>query len=512
MAFNLAEIVREGARWNGARPAIIHDTGTVSYAELDRLSDNVAARLVALGVEPGDPVGIQLPNVPEFVTALFGILKAGAVAMPFNVLNKGPEIAYFLGFSAARAVITTGSALAEARIGAQQAGIEHVFVHGRTDPPAGVRAFEELTAEPDGPAPYVLRDPADTAVLLYTSGTTGKPKAVELTHFQLFMNARGHVQCFDMDADSRTIAVMPLFHALGLSGILNANLLAGGAVILLAKFDATRVLESVQEHRATVLHGVPTMYHALLDHPRVAAYDHSSLRACGSAGAAIAAELLDGFEREFGVLITEMYGLTEAGPLATANLPTRRKPYSIGTPIWGTDVQIWDEHGERLGRGKDHIGEIVIRGHNTMAGYLHNAAATAEAFAGGWLHSGDLGYQDEDGFLFIVGRKKELIIRGGYNVYPREVEEVLYQHPDISEAAVLGRPDDRLGEEVHAFVTLRPGRSTTPEEIIAFVEQRVAVYKYPRTVTIVDALPKSSTGKILKRQLAGIPDPRPLRP
>ncbi|WP_066902604.1 long-chain-fatty-acid--CoA ligase [Millisia brevis] len=504
MAFNLAEIVREGARWNATRPAVIHDGGTVSYAELDRLSDNVAAHLVALGIEPGDPVGIQLPNVPEFVTALYGILKAGAVAIPFNVVNKGPEIAYFLSFSGAKAVITTDSALAEAQIGAKEAGVEHVFVHGGSGPSAEVRAFEELTAQTDAAAPYVLRDPTDTAVLLYTSGTTGKPKAVKLTHFQLFMNARAHVQCFDMDADSRTIAVMPLFHALGLSGILNANLLAGGAVILLEKFDATRVLESLQEHRATVLHGVPTMYHALLNHPDVARYDRSSLRACGSAGAAIAAELLDGFEREFGVLITEMYGLTEAGPLATANLPTRRKPYSIGTPIWGTDVQIWGSDGRRLGRGKDNIGEIVIRGHNTMAGYLNNEAATDEALADGWLHSGDLGYEDEDGFLFIVDRKKELIIRGGYNVYPREVEEVLYQHPDISEAAVLGRTDDRLGEEVHAFVTLRPERSATPEDIIAFVKQRMAVYKYPRTVTIIDALPKSSTGKILKRQLVDI--------
>ena len=338
-------------------------------------------------------------------------------------------------------------------------------------------------------------------MLLYTSGTTGKPKGVQLTHFQLFMNARAHCEAFEMDKDSRTIAVMPLFHALGLSGLLNATVLAGGAVVLLPKFDPTKMLEAIQEHKATILHGVPTMYHALLHHPERDSYDTSSLKQCGSAGAAIAAELLDSFESTFGIPILEMYGLTESGPLASYNRPDHRKPYSVGTPIWGTEIQIWDDKNAELPPGKDNVGELVIRGHNTMSGYLNNPEATTEAFAGGWLHSGDLGYRDEDGFLFIVDRKKELVIRGGYNVYPREVEEVLYTHPAVSEAAVVGLPDERLGQEVAAFVSLRMGHSVDPAELVDYVKDRVAAYKYPRTVTIIDDIPKNATGKILKRSL-----------
>jgi long-chain acyl-CoA synthetase len=242
------------------------------------------------------------------------------------------------------------------------------------------------------------------------------------------------------------------------------------------------------------------MYHALLHHPQREQFDTSSLKHCGSAGAAIAAELLDTFEATFGVAILEMYGLTESGPLASYNRPDHRKPYSIGTPIWGTEIQVWNDKNVQLPPGKGNVGELVIRGHNTMAGYLNNDEATADAFAGGWLHSGDLGYVDEDGFFFIVDRKKEMIIRGGYNVYPREVEEVLYTHPAVFECAVVGVPDERLGEEVVALVV--PGDDTIdPEEVKAFVRERVAAYKYPRHVLVVDDLPRSASGKVLRREI-----------
>jgi long-chain acyl-CoA synthetase len=297
------------------------------------------------------------------------------------------------------------------------------------------------------------------------------------------------------------IAVMPLFHTLGLSGILNPTVRCGGAVVLMRQFDPEQVLRAVERHQATVLHGVPTMYHALLDHYDPRHHDTSSLGLCGSAGAPIPAELLDRIEQEFGVVILEGYGLTESGPAATFNRRGQRKPYSVGLPLWGVEVAVWGKDDEPVPSGPEHVGELVIRGHCTMRGYLNKPEATAEAFAGGWLHSGDLGYRDEDGFFFIVDRKKDMIIRGGYNVYPREVEEVLYTHPAVGEVAVVGVPDPRLGEEVKAFLTLRDGQSATEREIIDFAKERVAAYKYPRSVKIVAELPKGPTGKILKREL-----------
>jgi long-chain acyl-CoA synthetase len=504
MTFNLAVVLRESARSHPGKPAIVSDEGTLTYAELDQASDVVAANLVAQGIDPGDAVGLQLPNVSEFAVALYGIIKTGAVAVPMNVLNKGPEVGFFLTDSRAQAMITASECAAEGLRGAELAGVSKTYVVGSYD--AGkahtrARSFGELTAPVSGPAPFVQRQPGDAAILLYTSGTTGKPKGVELTHFQLFMNANAHVDGFEMDSDTVVIAVMPLFHALGLSGILNATIRTAGTVVLVRRFEALKVLEAIEKHRATLLHGVPTMYHALLNHPQAGEFDTTSLQICGSAGAPIASELLDNFEKAFEVVILEAYGLTESGPVATFNRRNHRKPYSIGTPVWGVDVEIWDEHHNQLAPGKDHIGELVIRGHNTMGGYLNNAQATEEAFAGGWLHTGDLGYRDEDGFFFIVDRKKEMIIRGGYNVYPREVEDVLYGHPAVDEVAVVGIPDERLGEEVKAFVSLKPGAEATAEEIIDFAKARVAAYKYPRRVEIITALPKSPTGKILKQQL-----------
>jgi len=506
MSFNLAVILRESARSHPEKPAIVSDETTLTYAELDRASDTVAANLVAQGVDPGEAVGLQLPNVPEFAVALYGIIKAGAVAVPMNVLNKGPEVAFFLTDSRAQTMITAAECATEGLRGAELAGVDRVYVVGDHDlgkMHVRPRHFAELTGPAPGRAPFVQRDPGDAAILLFTSGTTGKPKGVELTHFQLFMNANAHVDGFEMDNDTVVIAVMPLFHALGLSGILNATISTAGTVVLVRRFEPLKVLEAIESRHATLLHGVPTMYHALLNHPRATDFDTSSLRVCGSAGAPIASELLDSFEKTFDVVILEAYGLTESGPVATFNRRHHRKPYSIGTPVWGVEVEVWDEQGNQLPPGRDHVGELVIRGHNTMGRYLNNPQATEEAFAGGWLHTGDLGYQDEDGFLFIVDRKKEMIIRGGYNVYPREVEDVLYAHPAVDEVAVVGVPDERLGEEVKAYVTLKPGAVMSADELIAYAKDRVAAYKYPRLVEVIPALPKSPTGKILKTELAG---------
>ncbi|MGV1007297.1 MAG: long-chain-fatty-acid--CoA ligase [Dermatophilaceae bacterium] len=503
MTFNLASILKDSARRDPQHLALVADDLALSYAQLDAMSDAVASGLVEAGVHPGDVVGLQLPNVPEFAIALHGILKAGAVVVPMNTQYKSMEIAYLLMDSGARHLITDASSAAEAAEAMEEVGGAGLYVVGTIPDGVTARPFPELTGhEVLDPVPFVQRQPGDTAILLYTSGTTGKPKGVQLTHFQLFMNAGAHTEAFAMDSSSKVIAVMPLFHALGLSGILNATVRSGGTVLLLPKFDTKRVLELIQEYGATLIHGVPTMYHSLLHFPDLAAYDTSTLQMCGSAGAAIPAEVIDEVERTFGVQILEMYGLTESGPLAAYNDPKDRKPYSIGKPIAGVEIEIWDEDKRPLPRGAQHVGEMVIRGHNTMSGYLNNAVATAEAFTNGWLHTGDLAYMDEDGFLFFVDRKKELIIRGGYNVYPREVEEVLYSNPKVSEAAVVGVPDERLGEEIKAYVTLKAGETGQPQEFIDYVKDRLAAYKYPRVVEIIAEMPKSPTGKILKKELA----------
>lgn len=505
MTFNLASILRESAKRTPDHLALVAGDQQISYADLDARSDALAAGLRAAGLQPGQAVALQLPNIPEFVVSLHGILKAGGVVVPINTMYRALEMIHVLQDAAVRFVITDGSSADEATSAVTQVGSGEVVVVGAPETEAPLLSFEELLNSPvRGRAPFVQTEPGDTAVLLYSSGTTGKPKGVQLTHFQLYMNAGAHVEAFEMDGASKVIAVMPLFHALGLSGILNATVRAGGTVLLLPKFDTEDVLRVIQQFGATIIHGVPTMYHSILSFPGLSRYDTSSLRMCGSAGAAIAAETIDQVESTLGVHILEMYGLTESGPLATMNVPSDRKPYSIGKAIPGTEVEIWDEDNQPLPPGEDQVGEIVIRGHNTMSGYLNNPEATAEAFTDGWLHTGDLAYQDEDGFLFFVGRTKELIIRGGYNVYPREVEEVLYGHPKVAEAAVIGIPDDRLGEEVKAFVTLKSGHEADPQELIDFVKERIAPYKYPRSVEILDDMPKGPTGKILKKELRAL--------
>jgi long-chain acyl-CoA synthetase len=307
---------------------------------------------------------------------------------------------------------------------------------------------------------------------------------------------------FDMQDDDVVITALPLFHVFGLSSVMNVAVRFGGTMSLIPRFDAKTVLETIQRDKATIMEGVPTMFVALLHHSDVDSYDFSSLRMAVSGGAPIPAEVMDAFEAKFGVVILEGYGLSETASTTTFNVSAEeRKAYSVGKPIWGTETQIWSEDGKPLPAGKENVGELVTRGAHVMKGYLNRPEATAEAFAGGWFHTGDLGYMDEDGFFFIVDRKKELIIRGGYNVYPREIEEVLYGHPAIAEVAVIGVPDDRLGEEVRAVVAFKKGQSAEEDEIIAFAKERLAAYKYPRSVEIRDELPKNATGKILKKEL-----------
>ena len=498
--FNVATILRESARRLPDKAAVHSPFGSVTYRELDVRSDVVATSLRRLGIGEGDAVAIQLPNVPEFLYAHFGILKLGAMVVPLNPLLKEREIAYHLEDSSSRALVTWSSFAEGAIAGAAAAGVERVFVAGGDT--LGAAPFDELLEGPAEPI-FELRSPADTAVVIYTSGTTGKPKGAELTHFQLYLNCDIPARMVGYTEDDVTVAVLPLFHVYGLSSILHPAIRFGGSLTLIPRFEAETVLAAIERDRATFFAGVPTMYIALLEHPAFDGYDTSSLRVAISGGASIPAEVLDEWERRVGVAVLEGYGLSETASTTTWNPSTEeRRVYSVGKPIWGVEVEIWDDAGNPLPRGREQVGEVVIRGSNVMKGYLGKPGATQAAFTGGWFHSGDLGYVDEDGFLFIVDRKKDLIIRGGYNVYPREVEEVLYTHQAVAEAAVIGVPHPRLGEEVKALVALRAASDVSAEELIEFAKERLASYKYPRLVELREELPKGPSGKILKTDLA----------
>jgi long-chain acyl-CoA synthetase len=502
MSFNLAVILTESAQSSPDKPVVLFTGGQLTYRQLDQASDRVAASLTAAGIQPGDPVALQLPNIPQFLISYFGILKAGAIVVPLNVLLKAPEVAFHLGDSGARILITWEGILAEAAKGAEAAGLDQVYAVGHSGDSADAMPFERLLAVEVPRYEMATRQPTDTAVIIYTSGTTGRPKGAELTHLQLYMNADIPGRLFDIKPDDLAVAVLPLFHVFGLSSVLNVCVRFGCTMSLVPRFTPEGVLTAIQRDRATIFDGVPTMFADLLSYPDLDSFDLSSLRIAISGGASIPKPLLDAFEERFGVLILEGYGLTETASTTTFNVSAEeRRIYSVGKPIWGTQTQVWDEAGRQLPPGPDNVGEVVTRGLHVMKGYWHNPEATAGAFTGDWLHTGDLGYFDEDGFLFIVSRKKELIIRGGYNVYPSEIENVLHAHPAVAEAAVVGIPDERLGEEVMAVIIVRPSMDLLEHELVSYCRERLAAYKCPRVFQFRSALPKNSLGKVVKDEL-----------
>ncbi len=504
MGVNLATMLRESATSQPDKPLVHIGDLSLCYRQVDEISGRLAGSLLALGLEPGDKVAVQLPNVPQFLFAYFGIVKAGLVMVPLNPLLRADEIDYHVKDSDAKILVTFESFAEEAVAGAADVpGLTTyvVALPGSDARPDGTKSFDELyLAEDTGDIAPVGAE--DTAVLLYTSGTTGKPKGAELTHFELYMNCTVAGELFGFADDDIGLAVLPLFHVFGLSSVLNTAVRFGGTLVLVPRFEPGPVVDALERHRCTIFSGVPTMYFALLNED-LAGRDLSALRVGISGGAAIPGEVLRAFEQALpGVVILEGYGLSETASTTTFNVSAeQRKVGSIGKPIWGVQVKVVDEHDKELPPGAEHVGEIVIRGHNVMKGYYQRPEATEEAFRGGWFRSGDLGYRDEEGFFFVVDRKKDLIIRGGYNVYPREVEEVLYTHPAILEVAVIGRHDARLGEEVVAVVALNPDAALDTDDLIVFARERLAAYKCPREVRIIDELPKGPTGKILKKEL-----------
>jgi long-chain acyl-CoA synthetase len=490
---NLAENLTSTAADHSDRPALRLDEAELTYAQLDEASARVAGLLHTKGVGRGDRVGIMLPNVPYFAVCYFGVLRAGAVVVPLNVLLKAREVAFYLGDPEAKLCFAWHDFAAEAEKGAAEVGAELIVVKPGE--------FEALIAEAEPDREVAVTADDDTAVILYTSGTTGTPKGAELTHGNLVRNVEASLALFEPSPDEVILGALPLFHSFGQTCGLNCAVAAGACLSLIPRFDPGTALGIMERDGVSVFEGVPTMYAAMLAHPDRDSFDVSTLRLCVSGGGAMPLEVMRGFEEAFGCPILEGYGLSETSPVASFNHPhMERKPGSIGTPIEGVEMRVVD--GDRNLVPQGEIGEVAIRGHNIMKGYWRKPEATADAIdADGWFYTGDMARVDEDGYFYIVDRKKDMIIRGGYNVYPREIEEVIYEHSAVHEAAVIGIPHPELGEEVGAVIALNEGAEVTSEEIRDYVKGQVAAYKYPRRVWIVDELPKGPTGKILKREI-----------
>jgi long-chain acyl-CoA synthetase len=490
-------LVTSAQRFPG-HTALRMDDQVLTYADMDDATARLARMMTSMGIGPGDRIGLMVPNVPEFGLVFYAALRCGAVVVPMNPLLKEREIAYYLGDSGARFLFAWHQVADVAATGTKEAGAELVAVGGP--------AFAESYSSQPPASEVVAREPLDTAVILYTSGTTGRPKGAELTHAGLNRNQEITARnLLLLTPDDVIMGCLPLFHVFGLTCGLNAAIATGAMLTLIPRFNPDKALAVIERDRVTVFEGVPTMYAAMLHTDPATRPDVSSLRVCISGGAAMPVEVMRQFEDAFGAIVLEGYGLSETSPVASFNHPhSPRKPGSIGTPVEGVEIRLVGQDGQEVAPGE--VGEIEIRGHNVMKGYWGKPEETAAAVRDGWLATGDMARADEDGYLYIVDRKKDLIIRGGYNVYPREVEEVLYEHPAVAEAAVVGIPHASLGEEIGAAVVLKPGADASPADLSAYVKSRLAAYKYPRQVWLLDSLPKGPTGKILRREVTIPPE------
>jgi len=469
---SLAALLRDAARMHARRPALTSNGQALSYDELDSLAGRFAGLLRARGVERGDRVALLLPNIPAFAAAYYGALRLGAIVVPLNFLLKRDEIAHRLADCGARVVVTLPA--------------RDDVSSERVDPAQAAHAprIDELTPV----------DGSGTAVILYTSGTTGGPKGAELTHTGLRMVATTLGRLLDVTHEDVVFGGAPLAHVFGMSAALNMTVAAGASVALVERFEAKAALKLIAREHVQVFLGVPTMCIALLAAAESAA-KAPQLRVAHCGGSPLAVETLHAFAERFGCEVLEGYGLTEAAGTVTSHRRGRPvKPGSVGEAIDGTEIRI-----EEIADGQ---GEVLARGPGIMRGYWRNEAGTRAALsADGWLATGDIGRLDDDGYLFLVDRKKDVIIRGGYNVYPREVEEILYKHPAVREVAVVGVPDPVLGEEVVALIVPHDGQSPDRSELQSFVRERIAAYKYPRSIVVVDELPRGPSGKVLRREI-----------
>jgi len=509
MSLNLATLLRTSARLHSKKPAVIVGDTTFTYELLHSHAQRFAAALAKLGIQRGQHVALLLPNVPHFTIAYYAAHYAGYPVIPLNVLLTADEIAYHLSDSDSVALIAWEGFFEQGRAGFQRAEACKHLILARANPTdtSAAEGVHNMTALIGGASPMselTPTNPDDTAVILYTSGTTGRPKGAELTHFNLFYNAEyASSRLIPFDSSTVSLAVLPLFHSFGQTMVQNGTLRAGGTMVLLPRFEAQAAFQLMQQHKVTLFGGVPTMYFALLNHPDAAKYDLSSLQYCVAGGSAMPVEVMHAFDEKYKVNILEGYGLSETSPVASFNVLDRpKKPGSIGLPIEHVEFKLIDDAGRTISEPMIP-GEICIKGVNVMKGYYKRPEANAEVIQNGWFATGDVAHRDDDGYYFIVDRKKDMIIRGGFNVYPREVEEVLYAHPAVAEAAVIGVKHESHGEEVKAVLALKAGHTATADEIIAYCKEKLAAYKYPRLVEFREALPKTATGKILKRELRG---------
>ncbi|GAA0997440.1 long-chain-fatty-acid--CoA ligase [Subtercola frigoramans] len=501
---SVASILVETARRMPTNVALVVGPTETTYAELWQQTRQYAGALRDRGVGPGTPVAMLIPNVADFPRVYYAVLALGGVVVPIHALLKAKEIEYVLRDSGAQLLVCAAPLLGEGAKGATLAGVPVISV---LLPEASPELPARLEDEARASVPietYVQRDPFDTATILYTSGTTGTPKGAEGSHLALVEQVNvSLLTTFDMRADDRVLGALPLFHTFGQTCTMNTVFRAGATLVMVPKFTGDTALQVMNEQKCTIFMGVPTMYIALLD-AASRSTDRPPLRYGISGGAAIPVAVIDRFREQFGTEIHEGYGLTETSPVATFNMvgvPPR--PGTIGTPIWGVDVEIADaEVDDRivlLPAGE--LGELVIRGHNLMNGYHNRPEDTAKVMVDGWFRTGDLGRKDDDGYLTIVDRTKDMILRNGYNVYPREVEEVLARHPEIQMVAVYGVPHETHGQEIVASVVLVADARATVDELLEFVRDDVAAYKYPRHLEIVEVLPLGPSGKVLKREL-----------
>jgi len=494
---SLKELLHSRAMEAPDKPYLLFRDDVYTYSDIDERAERIANGLIAAGIEKGDKVAVLLHNCPEFVFSFFGVPTAGAVIVPINVLLKPPEIKFIVDFSDSKAIITSSKfAPVIEQLKSELPKLELLYVIDG-EPPSGWRSFSELLGAPAGEPGVLIDDKEDVASIIFTSGTTGNPKGVMLTHHNYLVNAEQARKAMQTTPDDRFCIFLPAYHVnTQIAGIL-APMQGGASLAFLEKFSPIEFLEALEKYQATSFSGVPTVYAILLQVPEAEKYDLSRLRACICGAAPMPVEVFKKFEEKFNAFILEGYGLSEGTCVSTLNpLDGPRKIGSIGVALEGQQMKIVDDDFNELPPGA--IGEIVVKGENVMKGYYKNPEATAATLKDGWLLTGDLGYVDEEGYYYIVGRKKELIIRGGVNIYPKDVEEVLYKYPGVAEAAVVGVPDPIWGEEVYAFITPAPDAKLTEEGVIEYCKKNVADFKCPRKVVFKDALPKTATGKIQK--------------
>lgn len=507
---NLSIILEESSKRYPDKPAFTHNDRQITYKQTNEAVNRLANGLTNLGIVPGDKIALTCLNLPEFPIIYFAIIRMGAIVVPLNVLLKKDEIEYHLRDSDAKAYFCYEGSIEMPMSKTGRAAFDaveacrHFFLisadpntHTQTGTLSGLMEGQSSVFE------IYPGNAEDTCVIIYSSGTTGRPKGAELTHSNLIFNAIFFCDLIAIKSSDVLLVVLPLFHIFGMTAMMNAGVYRGCSQILLPRFDAAVAYELLHKYKVTVFAGVPTMYWGLLHytHPQLEdANIKTSLRYCISGGASLPLTVIESFEQRFGIPITEGYGMSEGSPAVTFNqLDIGRKPGSVGTPIWGVDVKLVNTDGIEVPVGEK--GELLYRGPNVMKGYYKKPEETAKSLKNGWLYSGDIAIKDADGFYFIVDRTKDMINRAGYKVYPREVEEVMMQHEAVSMLAVIGIPHEEFGEEVKAFVVLKPGKSIAENELISWTRERLASYKYPRYIEFVSSLPISATGKILKKEL-----------